>query len=419
MRSEAFDFDGEEGHRLAGRLDLPDGPPRGCAVFAHCFTCTRNSRAAVHVSRGLAAHGLAVLRFDFTGLGDSGGEFADSSFSGNVQDLVAAARALAARGLPPTLLVGHSFGGAAVLAAAAAIDSVRAVATIAAPFDVGHVARLFPAGVEAARRDGTAEVEVGGNRFQLGRAFIEDLGRNDQAERIASLRKPLLVLHSPVDAEVGIDNASRIFQAAMHPKSFVSLDGADHLLGSTEDAAFAASVIAAWASRYIDAAGAPATHDDGLVHVEETGVGGYQVEVGIGAARFLADEPTEVGGLGSGPTPYELLASALGACTVMTLRMYADHKKLPLQQVAASIGHCKQKGESPTDLFTRSLRLTGELDAAQRARLLEIADRCPVHRTLAAGARVQTVAADEARQLPEPEPAEQHARDMDSATGNP
>ena len=414
MRSEAFDFEGEQGQRLAGRLDLPDGPPQGCVLFAHCFTCTRDSRAAVHLARTLAARGLAVLRFDFTGLGESGGEFSESSFSGNVRDLVAAAAALAQRDLAPTLLVGHSFGGAAVLAAAGQIDSVRAVATIAAPYDVEHVARLFPAGIEQVRSAGEAQVDIGGRSFRLGRAFVEDLDQHDQGERIASLRKPLLVMHSPTDTIVDIENATRIFQAAMHPKSFLSLDGADHLLSSAADAEHAGDVIAAWARRYIHQDATPPAHADALVHVAETGIGGFQVEVGIGAARFLADEPVEVGGLGTGPTPYQLLAAALGTCTVMTLRMYARHKSLPLRRISATIGHCKQRGETPADLFTRTLSFDGELDDAQRERLAEIAARCPVHRTLEAGARVQTAA--DAAALPPAEPAGQHASDMGSAT---
>lgn len=415
MRTESFDFTGADGQSLSGRLDLPDGPVRAHALFAHCFTCTRNSLAAVHVARALAARGIAVLRFDFTGLGESEGEFAGSTFSGNVQDLEAAARAMQERGMAPALLVGHSFGGAAVLAAAGALDSVTAVATIAAPFDVAHITGLLGDQVRQIRDAGEASVDLGGRPFPIRRGFLEDLDRHDQGERIRALRKPLLVLHAPQDAVVDIDNAGRIFEAAMHPKSFVSLDGADHLLTRRADADYVAGVIAAWSRRYVAGDDAVRAHEDGLVHVAETGVGGYQVEVGIGAARLLADEPTGVGGLGSGPTPYELLSAALGACTVMTLRMYANHKKLPVRRIGARIGHRKEKGVPVPDLFTRSVSIDGDIDDAQRQRLVEIAERCPVHRTLQGGARVETVQAGGAGSLPAPEPVEQHAAEMHDA----
>ena len=411
MSTEHFDFLGAEGQKLAGRLDLPDGPVRTYALFAHCFTCTKQSVAASRIARALASLGYGVLRFDFTGLGDSGGAFADSSFSGSIADVVAAARAMTAAGRPVRLLVGHSLGGAAVLAAAPELPEVLAVATIGAPAEASHVRHLLGDGLDQLLAEGEAEVAIGGRPFRLRRRFLDDLEGQDQKARIASLHRALLVLHSPQDATVGIDNASAIFLAAKHPKSFVSLDGADHLLTRREDADYAAAIIAAWAARYV-ASPAPlrAEAQDGLVHVEETGQGALQVEVRAGGARFLADEPVEAGGLGSGPTPYDLLCAALGACTSMTLRLYANHKGWPLGPLRVAVGHAREAERMPADLFTRAITLSGPLDDAQRARLLEIAERCPVHRTLTAGARVETAEAGHPADQPRADSPMAHAR---------
>ena len=390
MQSRRFDFEGEGGHRLAGTLDLPNGPVRGCALFAHCFTCTRSSLAASRVSRALASLGFATLRFDFTGLGQSGGEFADSSFSGSVSDIGAAADAMRAAGTPVSLLVGHSLGGAAVLAAAGTIPEVAAVATIGAPADLAHVRRLF-SDVEELLQRGEAEVSIGGRPFRMRRGFIDDLASHDQRSRIAGLRKPLLILHAPRDEVVGIENASQIFLAAKHPKSFVSLDDADHLLTRPRDAEFVANIIATWASRYLPDVSAPRTREQsGVVSVVETGEGNFQVEVTAGGVHFLADEPPEVGGLGSGPTPYDLVAAGLGACTAMTLRLYARGKSLPLDRVTVEVGHSRRPGQKPADLFSRRLQLEGALTGEQHQRLIEIAERCPVHRTLESGAAIET-----------------------------
>ncbi|NUQ17151.1 MAG: OsmC family protein [Sphingomonas sp.] len=390
MQSRRFDFEGEGGHRLAGTLDLPNGPVRGCALFAHCFTCTRSSLAASRVSRALASLGFATLRFDFTGLGQSGGEFADSSFSGSVSDIGAAADAMRAAGTPVSLLVGHSLGGAAVLAAAGTIPEVAAVATIGAPADLAHVRRLF-SDVDELLQRGEAEVSIGGRPFRMRRGFIDDLASHDQRSRIAGLRKPLLILHAPRDEVVGIENASQIFLAAKHPKSFVSLDDADHLLTRPRDAEFVANIIATWASRYLPDVSAPRTREQsGVVSVVETGEGNFQVEVTAGGVHFLADEPPEVGGLGSGPTPYDLVAAGLGACTAMTLRLYARGKSLPLDRVTVEVGHSRRPGQKPADLFSRRLQLEGALTGEQHQRLIEIAERCPVHRTLESGAAIET-----------------------------
>jgi putative redox protein len=413
MRSRPFEFQGEGGTRLVGRLDLPNGPPHAHALFAHCFTCTKDSLAAVRIARALAAQGIGVLRFDFTGLGQSGGEFADSSFSGSVQDLLAAARAMAGEGMAPALLVGHSLGGAAVLAAAGELPGVKAVATLAAPFDVQHVTRLFAQDLPGLLEQGEAEVRLGGRPFRMRRSFVDDLARHDQAQRIGALRRALLVLHAPGDLTVDIANAGQIFQAARHPKSFVSLDDADHLLTRAGDAAYAAEVIAAWASRYVGGPPPRAAGEPGQVVVEETGIGDFQVEVSVGGTHFLADEPVDVGGLGSGPTPYELLSAGLGACTAMTLRMIARHKGWPLRRVRVSVGHVRDKQQDPPDGFVREIALEGELSAEQHARLVELADRCPVHRSLERGARIATREVGEIEALQGIERAGQHAQDAD------
>ncbi len=415
MITQKFEFTGADGQRLVGQLDLPEGHPRTYALFAHCFTCTRKSRAAVRIARALALKGIAVLRFDFTGLGDSGGDLSDSGFSGNVSDLVAASTAMAGKGMQPTLMLGHSLGGAAALAATAQLPDIAAVATLAAPFDVAHVTKLFGDKLDEITAQGEAQVNLGGTPFMIRRAFVEDLRAHDAGSVIAHLKRPLLVLHSPVDQIVGVDNASSIFLAAKHPKSFVSLDHADHLLTQAADADYAADVIAAWASRYLpmpqeQAAG---VRDDSVV-VTETGAGKFQVEIKAAGARLIADEPVDVGGLGSGPSPYQLLSASLGACTSMTLRMYADQKKWPLKRVGVTVNHAKRT-EEPRDVFTREVFVEGELDDAQRDRLIAIANKCPVHRTLERGSVVETRKGT--AQMPPllAEPPEQHFMDMEKA----
>jgi putative redox protein len=420
MQSEHFDFKNAHGQTLSARLDRPDGEAHAFALLAHCFTCDKTAKAAVHISRALAAKGVGVLRFDFTGLGDSEGEFAATGFSSNVEDLIFAARHMAAHGRAPSLLIGHSLGGAAVLAAAAEIDSARAVVTIGAPADPAHVLILLGEGLKAIEAGGRAEVSIGGRPFTLDHRFVEDVRMQSLGERIPHLGRALLVLHSPVDAIVGIENASSIFLAARHPKSFVSLDKADHLLTRPADADYAAEVIAAWASRYVGmTTDKPAEAADGAVMVAETGAGAFQVQVSVHGTRFLADEPVKVGGLGSGPSPYELVAAGLGACTCMTVRLYADRKAWPLERVRVSVRHEKTAGQTPPDVFQRLIALDGPLDAEQRARLLEIADKCPVHRTLEGGAHVVTGALGAPSATP-PDPAAveaaatEHFRDMDA-----
>ncbi|QUD86848.1 bifunctional alpha/beta hydrolase/OsmC family protein [Phenylobacterium montanum] len=393
MTTQVFDFTGARGHRLSGRLDLPDGPVLAYALFAHCFTCTKNSLAATHVSRALNGRGIAVLRFDFSGLGQSEGAFADSTFTGDVADLIEAARAMVAADIAPQLLIGHSLGGAAVLAAAPELESLKAVATIGAPFDVSHVTHQFADALPAILAEGEAQVTLGGRPFTVRRAFVDDLAGHRLAERIHALRRPLLVMHAPLDETVGVDNAQQIFLAARHPKSYVSLDSADHLLTRSVDSEYAAEVIAAWASRYLIPAPEQAAPDAEAAHtviVEETGAGQFQAEVRVGRTHFLADEPVEVGGLGSGPSPFELVSAGLGACTAMTLRMYAERKGLPLGTVSVAVAHKRAPEAEKPERFERVVSLGGDLAPDQIERLMQIADRCPVHRLLEPGAEIRT-----------------------------
>ena len=401
MRSEKTEFPGAYGNSLAARLDLPDGQPRAYALFAHCFTCGKDILAASRIARSLTDFGIGVLRFDFTGLGSSEGEFANTNFSSNVGDLLAAAKHLEAIGEAPKILIGHSLGGAAVLAAAAGIAQARAVATIGAPFDPEHVVHLFGDGLATIEEQGQAEVSVAGRSFHVRREFVDDLRAQNQTERLAELGKALLVFHSPVDEIVGIDNASEIFGHARHPKSFVSLDRADHLLSKSGDAEYVAVVLAAWASRFVDAElrapdvpGVP-----GAVIVQETGHGRYQQVVSVGPHRMLADEPKAFGGDDTGPGPYDLLLAALGACTSMTVRMYAQRKGWPLDKVSVTLRHEKihakdcedcETREGKIDRIDREIVLRGQLDAEQHTRLIEIADRCPVHRSLHSEVKVDT-----------------------------
>lgn len=388
MPTHQFDFLNLAGLRLTGSLEMPEGMERGWALFAHCFTCGRKNLAAVRIARALAEQGIGVLRFDFSGLGDSEGSFADSSFSLNVQDLVAAAKAMSASGMPPSLLVGHSLGGAAMLAAAGQIDTARAVATIAAPFDVGHVLHLLdPEGLARLENEPAALVKIAQRPMSVGKAFVDDLRAHDQGARIEALGRPLLVLHAPGDSTVGIDNATGIFLAARHPKSFVSLDDADHLLSKRADAEHVARMIAAWAQRYLpeQVAGEPASLETADAVAVETGLGKYQLELRSGGRRWIADEPATIGGLGSGPSPYDLLACALAACTTMTLRHHADSKGWPVTRISTAVNHRRDTDRSPADVFGRQVGIEGAIDEEQRAALLAMTLRCPVHRTLEQG----------------------------------
>ena len=407
MSTERFQFTGEGGHQLAAALDTPDGPILAYALFAHCFTCSKDVLAARRIATALAAKGIAVLRFDFTGLGSSEGDFANSTFSSNVADLVHAADHLRKTRQAPALLIGHSLGGAAILAAAGQIPEAKAVVTIAAPSDPSHVTHLFKDRIEDIRTQGEVEVSLAGRPFRIKREFLDDIAEHSLMAKVTQLHKALLVMQSPTDDTVGIDNATHIFVAAKHPKSFVSLAGSDHLLTGKRDAAYVADVIAAWAERYIDAP-APevaAASSEALrnVVVRETRNSKFQQTVAMGPHQMLADEPVAAGGADSGPGPYDFVLAGLGACTSMTMRMYADRKSLPLDRITVTLQHQKihaedcaecETHEGMLDQIDRVIQIDGVLDADQRKRLMEIADKCPVHRTLTSEVRIVTKAAN-------------------------
>src|SRR5947207_2201179 len=399
MASERFDFPNARGEKLSALLDKPAGQPVAYALFAHCFTCGKDVLAAKRIAEGLMARGIAVLRFDFTGLGASDGEFANTTFSSNVADLVAAANHMREMYRAPAILIGHSLGGAAVLVAAQQVPEVRAVATIGAPADPAHVAGLFRQHVTDIHEKGEVEVALAGRPFRIRKEFLDDIAEQKLTACLANLPTALLVLHSPTDDLVGIANASAIFGAAKHPKSFVSLGDADHLLSKRRDAVYVADVIATWSERYLDMVPEPDAMPIEGVLVEETRNGKFEQAIIAGLHRYLADEPVSVGGNGSGPSPYEYLLAALGACTSMTIRLYADLKKLPLERVAVHLKHDKihavdcencEIREGKIDRIDRIVTLQGNLSPEQRARLMEIADKCPVHRTLHSEIDVRT-----------------------------
>lgn len=398
-QTQRIEFTGSLGGQLAGRLEMPRGTPRAYALFAHCFTCSKDIFAATRIAARLCDHGIAVLRFDFTGLGHSDGDFANTDFSSNVADLVKAADYLRENFEAPAILVGHSLGGAAVLAAAGEVPEAKAVATIGAPADAAHVAENFGAKIDEIEADGEAEVELAGRPFRIRKAFLDDIRSQEITPRIANLKKALIVFHGPRDATVGIENAEKIFVAARHPKSFVSLDDADHLLSRRADAVYVADVLSSWATRYL---GEETIDEQALVKpdpervtVVETRNGKFQSQVIAGQHLLLADEPESVGGMDTGPTPYQYLNAALGTCTAMTMRLYAEHKSIPMERVAVRVGHdrihvddCEECAATDgttrgmVDLIEREIEISGAIDDEQRAKLMEIADKCPVHRTL-------------------------------------
>ncbi|MCK9271687.1 MAG: bifunctional alpha/beta hydrolase/OsmC family protein [Bacteroidales bacterium] len=401
MVSNKITFENKDGQKLSARLELPvDQSPAAFALFAHCFTCNKNYKAMHNISRALTAAGYGVLRFDFTGLGESEGDFSDTNFSGNIQDLLAAAEMMEEKYQAPALLIGHSLGGAAVIYAATELPSVKAVVTIGTPSSPAHVKKLILSHEEDISKTGMAEVNIGGRNFTIKKQFLDDLEETNMEQVLQKLRKALLVAHAPQDNVVGIDNAAEIFVAARHPKSFVSLDGADHLLSDTADSTYLGNLIAVWARRYIDMR---VTELPGTAHQVIARAGGenkFLTQLRAGQHRFVADEPQSVGGNDAGPSPYDLLAAALASCTAMTLRMYADHKKWNLTEVDVMVDHAKSHADDglpnddgatgKIDKFTRYLALSGDLDEEQRSRLLEIANRCPVHKTLLSDIHIET-----------------------------
>ena len=396
-------FQGSQGHQLAAKLELPDGEPRAFALFAHCFTCSKDIFAAARIAGALAERGFAVLRFDFTGLGASDGEFANTNFSSNVADLLNAARFLEDEYRAPQLLIGHSLGGAAVLAAAGDLPEVKAVATIGAPADAEHVIHNFAAKIDEIDAAGEAEVTLGGRSFTITKQFLDDVRGKTLQDRIAGMKNALLVFHAPRDQTVGIENAGIIFGAAKHPKSFISLDDADHLLSRRDDAIYVADVLSSWAARFLKTAPAETVEPlpEGIARIAETGNSKFQQTVRVGGHALVADEPASVGGLDSGPTPYDFLGIALGACTAMTLRMYADRKGMQLGRISVDVSHakvhaqdcidCGEGREGRIDRFERTISVADTaVDAELEAKLVEIAGKCPVHRTLEASSAVVT-----------------------------
>jgi uncharacterized OsmC-like protein/alpha/beta superfamily hydrolase len=399
-RSEKVEFRGANGDLLAGRLDRPNGRPRAFALFAHCFTCSKDVFAAQRIASALAERGVAVLRFDFTGLGNSQGDFANTSFSSNIADLVAAADFLRAQHEAPKLLIGHSLGGAAVPLAAAKIPECIGVATLNAPFDPQHVQHLFSEALETIRDKGQATVTLAGRSFTIRKEFVEDLMSHSPAENLRHLRRALLIFHATKDNIVGMENARLIYEAAQHPKSFIALEGADHFLSRREDAAYIADMLAAWSMRYLEVeTKAPPQAAAGTVVVSEAGEGIFPQLISAHGHLLRADEPVEAGGTDSGPGPYDFLLAGLGACTAMTLRLYAARKKWPLENAHVTLRHAKIHAEDCAECETKTgmldriervVRLDGPLDAEQKARLMEIADKCPVHRTLTSEIRIET-----------------------------
>jgi len=394
MNTEKVTFQNKEGQNLVGRLEMPfDRHPHNYVLFAHCFTCTKNLYAVRNISKALTSNGFAVLRFDFTGLGESEGDFADTNFSGNIEDLVAAADYLAQNHESPSLLIGHSLGGAAAIFAAAEIESVNAVATIGAPSNPVHVKHLLKSGIEEIKQTGEAVVNLSGRDFKIKKQFLDDLQNKSLPETAKSLKKALLIMHSPQDATVGIKNAEEIYVAAHHPKSFVSLDGADHLLFNKKDSIYVGEVVSGWAKRYLDISD-KVSSDIKTKHQVAASLDaedGFTTQMKVGNHHMLADEPENFGGNDFGPSPYELVSAGLSACTVMTLQMYAKRKGWSLANVEVHTSYSKTHAQdceacenetAKIDTFHRELKITGNLDEKQRQRLVQIADKCPVHKTL-------------------------------------
>ncbi|NNE29303.1 MAG: OsmC family protein [Saprospiraceae bacterium] len=399
MRTKKVSFINRNGYTLSARLELPaDRHPHNFAIFAHVFTGSKSLSATRHISRSLTLHGFGVLRFDFTGLGESEGDFADTTFTSNVDDLLAAAEFLDEHYKAPALIVGHSLGGAASIFAGAKLDTVKAVATIGTPSEPEHVSHLLESSKEEIEQKGEAQVSVGGRKFTIKKQFLDDLESKNMFSVLQKMRKALLVLHSPQDSVVSIENASRLFNAAFHPKSFVTLDGADHMLTNKKDAVYAGNLIASWADRYVQI---PELKNLDTEHqvVVRLGANGYTTGIKAGKHGLIADEPLSVGGDDFGPSPYELLSASLGACTAMTLQMYARRKGWDLREVEVHLSHGKkymddcsdcEKPNSKIDHFLRLIEFEGDLTRDQITRLLEIADRCPVHKTLHNPTRVET-----------------------------
>lgn len=399
MNYKKIKFSNSEGLELSGFLELPlNRHPHSFVLFAHCFTCNKNYFAVKNIARALSAQGYGVLRFDFSGLGESDGEFADTTFSGNVEDLISAAEYLTENYQAPEMLIGHSLGGAAVIFAAEKLASVKSVVTIGAPSSPVHVKNLLKSNLEEIEEKGFAEVNVGGRNFTIKQDFLEDINTHNLNDFARDLKKAFLIMHSPQDSVVEISNAESLYKSVKHPKSFVSLDGADHLLTENEDSVYAGSVIAAWASRYLEIPEDKELETNHQV-VANLGEEGFTTQMRAGKHYFTADEPKSFGGEDFGPSPYEFLSAGLAACTSMTIQMYARRKKWPLINVETHVDHKKSHAEdcencerntAKIDIFEREIVLEGNLDEEQQNKLLEIADKCPVHRSLSHKVNITT-----------------------------
>ncbi len=387
VRTKRVEFKNENGETLVGRLECPLGTIRSYAIFAHCFTCSKDVHAATRISRGLGSDGIAVLRFDFTGLGGSGGDFANSNFSSNISDLISAANFLSENYQAPELLVGHSLGGAAVLVAASQIPSVKIVSTIGAPSDPGHVSYLFEDQVEEIKDKGCVEVELAGRSFQICKQFLDDISESNLKQALKESRFGLLVFHSPTDDVVGIEHAKSIYESAKHPKSFVSLEGADHFLSNPEDSEFVSRMLSSWAERYVTPSKSKSLEREGVIF-REVDQNFFLEGVAQGHPIF-ADEPTEVGGTDVAPSPYGFLSAALAACKLMTLRLYFKKKNISVDEMEIKVTH--KKNDSNQDQFNCQIDFPEEMDETVRERALEISKKCPVHKTLESGSEIRTL----------------------------
>lgn len=398
MNFQKVTFTNREGEELVGRLELPiDQRPHNFVVFAHCFTCTKNLIAIRNIARELVREGFGVLRFDFTGLGESEGEFENTNFSGNVDDLVDAANYLKEEYTAPTLIIGHSLGGSAAIFAAEQIPSVKAVAVINSPSNPEHVKNLVKDDIETIRKNGKARVNIGGRDFTLKKQFLDDIKNHPLTEVVANFRKSLLILHSPQDRIVGIENAKDLFIAAWHPKSYISLDGMDHMLSGQENSHYVGKVITGWAMRYVSMPKGETLQSNKQVAARLDNTENFTTYMKLGDHNALADEPTTYGGNNFGPSPYEYLSGALASCTAMTVQMYARRKKWNLENITVHIDHSKEhavdcenckSSSAKIDTFTKTIKIEGDLTREQKERLMEIADRCPVHRTLISSVQI-------------------------------
>jgi putative redox protein len=400
INTEKVTFKGALGFPLSARLDTPNGEVKAYALFVHCFTCSKDFLAACHISSALTEKGIAVLRFDFTGLGSSQGEFSNTNFSSNIEDIKAAIDFLKTQDKSPQILIGHSLGGAAILRAADSVPDLKALVTINAPSDPGHLRHLFKNSLQEIESQGYTDVVVGGRTFQIQKQFIEDLEKHKSLEYLKDIHASFLIFHSPQDTIVDIENARSIFMAARHPKSFISLYDADHLLTRPNDAIYVADIIKSWVDRYLSNETAPSVQiDKNKVVVTETGGGKYTQLIQAGEHAFLVDEPIDVGGDNNGPGPYDLLLASLGACTSITMRMYADRKNIPLEGIQVTLTHkkiynqdltnCVEKNER-LDFIQRIINLKGDLTSEQKVDLLKIAEKCPVHKTLSQPSIIKT-----------------------------